>query len=122
MASNGEMEMSGVGTGHAGAGAADRESGRPQERPHPGAGRYLQVAAILTVVTALEVAVYYVSSLRGALLGILLVLSAIKFVLVAMFYMHLKFDSRLFTWLFVFPMIIIGSILVSLMAMQRLLG
>ena len=30
-------------------------------------------------------------------------LSAAKFALVAMFYMHLKQDSRLFTGVFVFP-------------------
>ena len=36
----------------------------------------------------------------------LLLLSAAKFALVAMFYMHLKQDSKLFTGVFVFPLII----------------
>ncbi|MBM2811711.1 MAG: hypothetical protein HW416_2470 [Chloroflexi bacterium] len=68
---------------------------------HPGARKYIQIAVILTAITALEVAVYYLSGLRSILGGILIVLSALKFALVVMFYMHLKFDDRLFTGLFV---------------------
>jgi heme/copper-type cytochrome/quinol oxidase subunit 4 len=49
------------------------------------------------------------------LIPVLLVLSAVKFALVAMFYMHLKQDSKLFTGLFVFPLIIAAVIVVSLM-------
>jgi hypothetical protein len=45
---------------------------------------------------------------------ILLVLSAAKFALVAMFYMHLKQDPRLLSNLFVFPIIIAAVIIVSL--------
>jgi cytochrome c oxidase subunit 4 len=49
----------------------------------------------------------------------LLTLSALKFALVAMFYMHLKFDARLFSWLFVVPMIVIAVIIILLL---RLFG
>ena len=49
------------------------------------------------MITAVEVAIYYVDALAGALLGLLLVLSAAKFVLVALWFMHLRFDSRLLT-------------------------
>jgi cytochrome c oxidase subunit 4 len=93
-----------------------------RERAHPTAGKYLQIAAILTVVTAIEVAVYYIHALRPALLAILLVLSALKFSLVAMFYMHLRFDSRLFSGLFIFPLVIMAAILVALLAVFRILG
>ena len=51
-------------------------------------------------MTAVEVAVYYVDALAGALLGILMVLSAMKFVLVVLWFMHLRFDNRLFSILF----------------------
>jgi len=50
---------------------------------------------------------------------VLLVLSALKFTLVAMFYMHLKFDHRLFSWLFVVPMILMALIVIALL---RLFG
>ena len=85
------------------------------EHGHPGAAEYLRIAAILTVITAIEVAVYYIPAMSQWLVPILLSLSAIKFVLVVMFYMHLKFDSPTFSWLFVLGLTIAGVILVSLM-------
>jgi cytochrome c oxidase subunit IV len=87
-----------------------------KERAHPTAGLYLRVALILFVLTALEVAAFEVSrrqspaglaSVVGPLIiPILVVLSAAKFALVAMFYMHLKQDATLFSGLFLFPLII----------------
>ncbi len=67
---------------------------------HPSPSQYITVGLILGVVTAVEVAVYYVDALEGALLGILMVLSAMKFILVALWFMHLRFDNRLFSVLF----------------------
>jgi cytochrome c oxidase subunit 4 len=86
-----------------------------KEHAHPGAKEYLAIAVILTVITAIEVAVFYVPSLKSVLVPTLLVLSALKFALVAMFYMHLKFDHRLFSFLFVIPMIVIATIIIALM-------
>ena len=68
---------------------------------HPSASEYIKIAAVLTLITGVEVAVYYVQALQHLLLWILLVLSATKFVMVVGFYMHLKFDHRIFTSLFV---------------------
>ena len=67
---------------------------------HPTPIQYITVGLILGVVTAVEVAVYYVDALDSALLGILMVLSAMKFVLVLLWFMHLRFDNRLFSILF----------------------
>src|SRR2546428_576910 len=89
------------------------------EHSHPGAKEYLGIAVILTVITAVEVAVYYVPSMHPVLVPTLLVLSTLKFSLVAMFYMHLKFDARLFSWLFVVPMVVISLIIIALL---RLFG
>jgi cytochrome c oxidase subunit 4 len=85
------------------------------QHAHPGASEYLRIAAILTVITAIEVAVFYIPAMQTFLVPVLLVLSAIKFVLVVMFYMHLKFDHPTFTWLFVLGLTIAGAIIVSLM-------
>ena len=85
------------------------------EHAHPGASEYLRIAAILTVITAIEVAVFYIPAMQSFLVPLLLVLSAVKFVLVVMFYMHLKFDHPTFTWLFVLGLTIAGAIIVSLM-------
>lgn len=70
------------------------------EHAHPGAREYIVIAIILTVITAVEVAVFYIPTMKPVLVPVLLTLSAVKFTLVALFYMHLKFDNRLFTWLF----------------------
>lgn len=85
------------------------------EHAHPGAREYLAIATILTVITAVEVAVFYIPAMKSGLVPVLLTLSALKFALVAMFYMHLKFDHRLFSWLFVTPMIVAALVIIALL-------
>lgn len=70
------------------------------EHMHPSDWKYVQIAIILAVLTAAEVATYYVDT--GPLeIPILITIMVIKFVLVLMWFMHLKFDSPLFTKTFV---------------------
>ena len=68
---------------------------------HPSELEYVKVALILAFITGAEVAVYYVESLGSLLVYILVVLSLAKFSLVVLWFMHLRFDSRLFRRLFV---------------------
>ncbi len=68
---------------------------------HPTEGKYIQIALFLAFITAVEVLVYYVESLEDYLVAILLTLSIIKFAIVVGYFMHLRFDSRLFRRLFV---------------------
>jgi cytochrome c oxidase subunit 4 len=84
---------------------------------HTGAGprTYLVVAAFLVAITAMEVWVFYIPALAGVLVPILLILSAAKFTLVAMFYMHLKFDHAWFSYLFVFPLVIAAALAIALL-------
>ena len=90
------------------------EHGHAAEHAHPGAKEYLAIATVLVVITAIEVAVFYVPQLKGILVPTLLLLSAVKFGLVAAFYMHLKFDHRMFTWLFVLPMLLATFVILAL--------
>jgi cytochrome c oxidase subunit 4 len=62
--------------------------------------KYVQVAAILAFITALEVAASYTDWLGSAFIPVLLILMTIKFAMVVLFFMHLKFDSPIFSWLF----------------------
>jgi cytochrome c oxidase subunit 4 len=87
----------------------------PREHPHPGAATYVKVALVLAVLTAIEVSVVYIETVRPALTPTLLVLSASKFALVALFYMHLKFDSRLFSSLFVAGLLLAGVITIAML-------
>ena len=84
---------------------------------HPTSGmKYMQIAVILFVLTALEVALYEVSREAGPtgfygflashFVGVLLLLSAMKFWFVVMFYMHLKSDVKVLSWLFGFSLMI----------------
>ncbi len=69
---------------------------------HPAPAEYVKIAAILAVVTAIEVGAYYVTGLPHRVLSLsLLVMMVIKFALVGLWFMHLRFDSRLFRRLFV---------------------
>ncbi len=60
---------------------------------------YVGIALILAVMTGIEVALSYIDV--GALfMPALLILMALKFFIVVSFFMHLKFDNRIFTWMF----------------------
>lgn len=88
-----------------------------RERAHPTPATYVTIAVILAVITMVEVAAVYVSALGGVLIPILLVLSATKFAIVAMYFMHLKFDSKLFSGLFVGGILLTSGILLTLLAL-----
>ena len=60
---------------------------------------YVKVALVLALLTALEVTLTYVD-IGAAFLPVLLILMAVKFVTVVSYFMHLKFDNRIFSWLF----------------------
>lgn len=82
-------------TGH------DTEHDAHEHEEHWSDLQYIKLALALALVTAIEVALsYMVDDLGPAFLPLLLGLMAIKFFAVVMFFMHLKFDSKLFSWLF----------------------
>lgn len=95
---------------------------------HPTPGTYAKIGLLLFVLTALEVGLYegtygdHAGSLGASLepffVPILLLLSAVKFALVAMYYMHLKNDSKLFSGVFVFPIAIAAVIILGVIALQ----
>jgi len=85
------------------------------ERAHPGTGTYLAIAAVLFIITVVEVGVFYVPAFKPVLAPVLLVLSGLKFALVVMFYMHLKFDSPLFRLIFTLPLLLALGVGIALM-------
>ena len=71
--------------------------------------RYLRIAAILGVITGIEIGCSYINGLKGGLLAaILMSLGFLKFALVAAEFMHLKFDNKLLKKLF-----LMGAILAA---------
>ena len=88
-----------------------------REGAHPTPATYVTIAVILAVITMVEVAAVFVEALGAVLIPILLVLSATKFAIVAMYFMHLKFDSKLFSALFVGGILLTSGILLTLLAL-----
>ena len=94
---------------------------------HPGPSTYIKIALVLFVLTALEVLVYEIGhggvmrALQGTVeplvVPLLIVLSAAKFALVAMFYMHLKSDGKLLSGIFVFPIILAIALALALIGL-----
>ncbi len=105
---------------------ADNRSGAghelaQQEHAHPGIRTYVMIAVVLAIITAAEVAVAYVPALRPVLVYILVTLSAAKFILVVMYYMHLKFDSRIFSTVFLAPFTLAVVVVVSMILLFKVL-
>ena len=83
---------------------------------HPTWREYKWVALILTLITIVEVWVYYTPFSKSPFFApVLLVMSAVKFAIVVLFYMHLKYDHKLFKALFTGPLIIAMATLISLL-------
>ena len=102
----------------------DTHSSAHAEHSHPTPGLYLKIAVVLFVLTALEVLAFEAG--RGSfgaqaqtvfepiVVLLLVVLSGAKFILVAMFYMHLKQDPKLLSNLFIWPLVIASGVIASL--------
>jgi len=98
--------LSGHGQGHGG---------------HASPAFYWAIGGILTVITAVEVAVFYIPAMAPVLVPVLLVLSATKFALVVMFFMHLRFDSRIFSGVFMAGMVLASFMTVALIVIFKVL-
>jgi cytochrome c oxidase subunit 4 len=87
------------------------------EKEHPTWSTYWKVAVILTLITGVEVWIYYIPAfvVSRAFVPSLLIMSAIKFITVVAFYMHLRYDHKLFRALFIGPLLIAATTIVGLM-------
>ena len=97
--------------------AAHHDDAHAGAHNHPTAKKYIGIAVVLTLITVVEVWVYYIPSFTATKLFVpsLLIMSAVKFAIVVLFYMHLKYDARLFRALFTGPLIIAVVTLISLL-------
>lgn len=82
----------------------------------PAPAEYVQIGVVLAAITAIEVAVYYINALSAALVPVLIVLSAAKFILVVLWFMHLRFDNRLFSTLFTGGLVLAFAVFIVLLA------
>lgn len=84
---------------------------------HPTWSTYWKVALILTIITAVEVSAYYIPAWETSKVYVpsMLLMSAVKFGIVAGYYMHLKYDHKVFRSLFSGPLIFAAVTLVGLL-------
>lgn len=62
--------------------------------------QYVAIFVMLGVITLAEVGAFYVEALESMLVPIILGLTAVKFLLVVLYYMHLKSDHRVLSLFF----------------------
>jgi azurin len=94
-------------------------SHQPEQGHHPTFMQYVLVAAILFIITIVEFfAIFPNPDLIGAAkIPVLAILSAIKFAIVIMFYMHLKYDHRMFTMFFLAGLALAFIVGIALLSM-----
>ena len=98
------------------AGAAD-EHHDDEGHAHPSDWAYVKIAVVLALITALEVFTYFETVLDWgvALVPSLIFMMIVKFYLVATWFMHLRFDSKLFGRMFTAGLVLaVGVYLVTL--------
>ena len=85
---------------------------------HPSDGKYIQIALILAAITAAEVATFYIDI--GALIGpVLITMMIVKFSMVAMYFMHLKFDDGLFAKVFTAGIVLAVAVYLAVLTSFR---
>lgn len=92
-----------------------------KEEHHPTVRGYIIIALILGVITLIEFGIFYLEFNRLLFILVFLALSGVKFAIVIMYYMHLKFDDILFSRLFLGGLALAAAALFALLALFQLL-
>lgn len=92
------------------------------EHSHPDASQYIVIGVILAVFTAIEVGIAFSTVPTGLAIPSLIVLTILKFSLVVMWFMHLRFDSGWFRRLFLFGLIVALTIYAAAISLMLYAG
>ena len=86
----------------------ETQEARDLQAPHVKWTKYVAVAVVLAIITALEVGLALGQFLPQQLTTVLLIgFTLAKAALVMLFYMHLKYDSRWYSLALVFPLFMV---------------
>ena len=89
---------------------------------HPDSSQYIVIGIILAVFTAVEVAISFAAVPAGVAVPSLIVLTILKFALVVLWFMHLRFDSGWFRRLFVFGLAIALAVYAATISLMLYAG
>jgi len=95
-----------------------QDPSEPARHEHPSAKAYIRIGIILAVLTGLEVVTAYSQISHSILIPTLLLLAFTKFILVVLWFMHLRFDSRTYSRFFL--MGFVGAITLYLIVLMTL--
>ena len=70
---------------------------------------YVQIAMLLAVITGIEIVAVYVPFAKWLIVTTLVVLSAVKFMFVIFYFMHLRWDKPFCTILFFIGLVLAGG-------------
>src|SRR4051812_9630482 len=76
---------------------------------------YVQIAMLLAVITGVEIMCVYLPFTKWILVTTLVVLSAVKFLFVIFFFMHLRWDKPFCTILFFIGLVLAGGTMWALL-------
>jgi cytochrome c oxidase subunit IV len=78
---------------------------------------YLIVGGFLIVLTAMEITVSYIHALRPVMVPLLIVLAMAKFALIALFFMHLRYEKWTLNTMFGFPLVVATVVFVAFLGL-----
>ncbi len=86
---------------------------------HPGELTYIKIAAVLAAITIIEVAIYYIQWMhdKHLLVPALIILSAVKFFTVISYFMHLKFDNKMLSYMFIVGLLFGAGLILAFMGL-----
>lgn len=94
------------------------EHAHAQDHDHPTNRYFIYTAVVLAVFTALETSTYWIDFGSFAI-PLLLILMTIKFFVILLIFMHLKYDSKLFGAMFYVGLILaLGVYIAALCTFQ----
>ncbi len=107
------------------ASAHDASPAHAGEHKHPTTGQYTWIAVTLFAITGVEIYASVAPVLQPPerhtlLVSTLVILGAIKFLIVIGYFMHLRFDARVYTRLFLAPLVVATLVGVVVVIFQQL--
>ncbi len=88
----------------------------PSAHHGPTVSQYLLIGLVLAIITVIEVWISF-SDLGAILVPALLAFSAVKFVIVVGWFMHLRYDSRFLSQVFVVGLVLSSGVLLALITL-----
>jgi cytochrome c oxidase subunit 4 len=98
------------------------DSHNDEHADHPDSSQYIVIGIILAVFTAIEVAISFAAVPTNVVIPSLIVLTVLKFLLVVLWFMHLRFDSGWFRRLFVFGLFVALAIYAAAISLMLFAG